>query len=286
MRFQSALTLLALGACSPSEKRNTPASSTTQFQSAGLTAPPYRITSADSLPRAPGLFAPQLWVNVPTYLSEDSIAALGDRIRDSVAQVHPDVWSIELRFETPGSPGGQARDVARRVWGPDGKRDIFGRKPAPRSWSGRYNPPARDSILILLSEYGHSFGDNRASVVSRLGTPDSTVSEPVSSGADTVLVLWYPYASFHITRRNADQLEMLMAIRAWRQKPELPSVVSFGTTTRAQLEGTLGPPDFIPQITGDSTALSYQWFGPDSELIELTLVNDTLRLVRWRFRMG
>jgi hypothetical protein len=79
---------------------------------------------------------------------------------------------------------------------------------------------------------------------------------------------------------------MLSMIRLWGPAVGFPPVVAIGGTTQSDLIATLGAADYGPQTVADSTVLSYQWFGPDSELIEFYVVRDTLRLVRWRFRMG
>jgi len=79
---------------------------------------------------------------------------------------------------------------------------------------------------------------------------------------------------------------MLSTIRSWAPAAGFPSVFSIGGTRQSGLIKMLGAADYGPQTVADSTVLSYQWFGPDSELIEFYVVHDTLRLVRWRFRMG
>ena len=152
--------------------------------------------------------------------------------------------------------------------------------------TARTKPPARDSIIKLLSDYGHWFGHNRATVISRLGTPHHIATTVGRSGADTIFVLAYPNASFDLSLRNADQLETLWEIRVWAPLPGMPSVISLGATTQAALLAMIGRPDYAPPVLGDSTVLSYQWFAPYSELVAFYLVRDTVRLVRWRFRIG
>jgi len=279
------LAALLLCACSQAPQRDSRAA-TSGVQDTNVAHRLYRIDDVDSLPRAAGVFAPQLWVTLPTYLPQDDVTAIAGRVRDSVAHVHSDLWSLELRFETPGTETRETRQVARFVWGPDGERDLFGKRTAPRTWSSRYNPPTRDSVLASLSNYGHSFGDERASVVRRLGSPQRVETRVAASGADSVFVLVYRGASFGGSVRNSDRLEMLSTIRLWAPAAGFPSVFSIGGTSQSSLIKMLGAADYGPQTVADSTVLSYQWFGPDSELIEFYVVHDTLRLVRWRFRMG
>jgi len=223
---------------------------------------------------------------LPTYLPQIEVATIADRVRDSVAQVHPDLWSITLLFEAPSTVLDRDSRVAEFTWGPSGQKDPWRKLTTAHTWSSHYNPPTRDSVLKLLEDYGHWFGDDRATVISRLGAPQHVVASATLNGIDTTFVLTYPAASFELWRRPADQIESLDEIRAWGLLPGLPRVISLGLTTRSDLLAKLGPSDYNAQAVADSTILSYALPSTPTALIEFYVVRDTLRLLRWRHRMG
>ena len=152
------------------------------------------------------------------------------------------------------------------------------------SGNTRTEPPTRDSALKLLRDYGRWFGDDRATVISRLGAPPHIATRTATNGIDTLFLLEYPNASFLVSRGTADQIEILPDIRARGPLPGLPPVISLGLTTRSTLLTILGSPDYTKVLT-DSTVLSYQL--PNvTDLIEFYIVRDTVRVLRWRFYMG
>ncbi len=142
----------------------------------------------------------------------------------------------------------------------------------------------RDSILKLLHEYARGFGDDRATVISRLGAPRHVATRTATNGIDTLFLLEYPSASFLVSRESADHREILPDIRAWGPLPGLPPVITFGLTTRSHLLTILGPPNYT-KVLSDSTVLSYQ-LPSATDLIEFYMVRDTVRVLRWRFYMG
>ena len=138
--------------------------------------------------------------------------------------------------------------------------------------------------MKLLRDYGRWFGDDRATVISRLGVPPHIATRTATNGIDTLFLLEYPNASFLVSRGTADQIEILPDIRARGPLPGLPPVISLGLTTRSTLLTILGSPDYTKVLT-DSTVLSYQL--PNvTDLIEFYIVRDTVRVLRWRFYMG
>jgi hypothetical protein len=144
---------------------------------------------------------------------------------------------------------------------------------------------SQDSILKLLDAYGRGFGDDRATVISRRGPPRHVTSRPASNGSDSVFVLEYPGASFQLVRWMDVQREVMSSIRVWGQLSGLPPVVSLGSTTRSELLSRVGPPDYS-QVAGDSTILSYNPPEIATDFIEFYVVRDTLRLLRWAYRVG
>jgi hypothetical protein len=147
-------------------------------------------------------------------------------------------------------------------------------------------PSPRDSVLSALSRYGHGFGDSRATVQSRLGAPRHVDTIVATNGTDTLYLLEYAGASFLVHRWTAAKREILPEIRIWESQPDMASVPRLGQTTRAALVAMVGASNYRVSTAADSTVLKYQWFGPDSELIEFYFVQDTLRLIRLRFYMG
>ena len=299
MRAPSLIAAVLLGACSPPQQDGSVSSHGTDTTAAGG---PYRIVGfdsierkiTDSLARANGVRSLQLWIKLPMHPSENEVVTIAQRVRDSVAQVHSDLWSLTLNFEAPGTVPTRDSRVARFTWGPNGVPDPDGKDTAPHKWGGRYNPARRDSVLTALSEYGQWFGDDRATVTSRFGPPIRVTTQQTRSRAyryhpaaslsraDTFFVLEYANASFEVTVANADSLEMLWTIRVWGPVSKFPDVVSCGATTRAELVAMLGAADYTPDLVADTTVLSYQ----HGDIIEFHIVDDTLRLVAWRFRMG
>lgn len=150
----------------------------------------------------------------------------------------------------------------------------------------RPDASSQDSLLKLLYEFGQGFGDDRATVISRLGAPQRVGMKATVQGIDSIFVLEYPGASFEGVRWTAGQHEMLFEIRVRGPLPGLPPAPTIGATTRAQLVTMLGSPD-SKDVRGDSTFLAYQLPNPDrSDLLEFSIVRDTVRVARWRFRMG
>ncbi len=165
-------------------------------------------------------------------------------------------------------------------------------------------PTGRDSLLKMLSDYGNSFGDDRAGITARMGPPvgvrvfDAKRStyryHPVVplSGADSLVVLDYPTASFEMTPPNSDAPEeVLWTVRIWGVLPGLPPVIVPGQTTRSQLLALFGDPDHAPAFElppdNDSSVVIYESpFGRFTELIGFFVVRDTVRLIRWQFRVG
>ncbi len=145
-------------------------------------------------------------------------------------------------------------------------------------------PAPRDSILKLLHDYGRRFGDNGATVTSRLGAPRHIATRTATHGIDTRFLLAYPSASFLVSRETADKREILPDIRVWGPLPGLPPVISFGLTTGLHLLTIRGPPNYTKALS-DSTVLSYQ-LPSATDLIEFYMVRDTVRVLRWRFYMG
>jgi hypothetical protein len=146
-------------------------------------------------------------------------------------------------------------------------------------------PEARVSILKALHRFGRGFGDDRTTVISRLGAPSHVVTRPATNGVDTLYLLAYPDASFLVSRTTADQSEILPDIRVWGRLPGLPPDIHPGLTTRSQLLRLLGPPDYTSALA-DSTVLSYQMVPDVTDLIEFYVVNERVRILRWRFYMG
>jgi len=145
----------------------------------------------------------------------------------------------------------------------------------------------RDSILQLLDDYGRSFGDERATVISRLGTP-TRVTTRLIKGIDTLFLLQYPTASLSVRVWTAEQVEELDEIRVWGPLPGLPPVISLGVTTRPQLLAMLGNPDYrSSEVLVDTIPLVYDLGDPDfTVLLTLYVVGDTVRVLKWQFRMG
>lgn len=291
MRTPSLVAALLVCACSPSPQHDGSASSriadTTRagglYRIVGFDSLERKIT--DSLARAIGGHVLQFWVTLPAHLPENDVVVVANRIRDSVARVHPDLWSLRLYFDGPVTVLSRASRVAEFVWGPGGQTDPRRRRTAPHEWSSHYNPPARDSVLKALEDYGLWFGDDRATVISRLGAPDRIEATASQTPGDSIFALRYAAASFELSR-GADHIEMLHEIRAWGPLPDLSKVVSLGATTRSDLLAKLGLSDYRSQTLADSSILSYALPERPTDLIEFYIVRDTLRLLRWRYRMG
>jgi hypothetical protein len=146
-------------------------------------------------------------------------------------------------------------------------------------------PTTEDSVLKGLDRYGRTFGDDQASVVARMGPPRGVTVRAASNGIDSLFAFEYPGASFLLWRRTADRLERLLSFRVWGQLPGLPAVVSLGTTTRADILTKLGPPDFS-DVVADSTILSYPTPDIPTDFLDFYIVRDTLRVLKWAYRVG
>ena len=147
-------------------------------------------------------------------------------------------------------------------------------------------PRTPGSILPLLSAYGYSLGEERVTVVARLGPPDSVTAGPGIFGADTTFALWYPEAVVQVAHWNADEHELMGGIRVWGTLPDLPPVVSPGVTTRSNLRAWLGRPHYKPRAVADTTVWTYDGGGWATELIRFYMVRDTVRVIFLQFRMG
>ncbi len=147
-------------------------------------------------------------------------------------------------------------------------------------------PQTPGSILPLLSAYGYSLGEERVTVVARLGPPDSVTAGPGIFGADTTFALWYPEAVVQVAHWNADEHELMGGIRVWGTLPDLPAVVLPGVTTRSDLRAWLGRPRYKPQAVADTTVWTYSGGGWATELISFYMVRDTVRVIFLQFRMG
>ena len=145
---------------------------------------------------------------------------------------------------------------------------------------------APGSILPLLSAYGYSLGEERVTVVARLGPPDSVTAGPGIFGADTTFALWYPEAVVQVAHWNADEHELMGGIRVWGTLPDLPAVVLPGVTTRSDLRASLGRPRYEPRAVADTTVWTYDGGGWATELIRFYMVRDTVRVIFLQFRMG
>ena len=283
MRTLSRIGLFLLSACSPPSARDAPASGDSRPPDTVRAAPAYRITSV--VPQIPDKRVPQVWVTLPSYLPEHDIVTIANRVRDSVATVHPDLWAIELLFQTRDTVLDERVRVAEFTWGPNGEKDLSGELTAPRRWSSHYYPSTRHSVLRLLSDYSYSFGEERATVVALLGPPDSVTTGP-GFGADTTFTLTYPDAVFQLRHWNADHVGWMVSIRMWGALPDLPPVVFPGVTTRADLVDMLGSPWYRPRAVADTTIWTYDGGGWAQALISFYMVRDTVRVIRWRFHMG
>jgi hypothetical protein len=146
-------------------------------------------------------------------------------------------------------------------------------------------PDKRDSLLKVLDVYGRGFGDDRATVIARMGR--ALHESATLEGIDTLIRFTYPSASFIFTRSTAHRVDNLDEIRVWGPLPGWPRVIALGATTQSQLLAALGTPQDRIDTKGDSTVLPYELIDPDFTVVfECYVVHDTVRVVRWRFRMG
>jgi len=79
-------------------------------------------------------------------------------------------------------------------------------------------------------------------------------------------------------------------MRVWGLLTGLPDLLALGGTTRSQLIGLLGTSQYKPydvNALADTAVFIYDLRDPEfTVLLECYLVADTLRVLRWRFRMG
>jgi hypothetical protein len=105
----------------------------------------YRIVEAK--PRQRPVRTLELRVRLRTHAPANEVADVANRIRDSVARVHRDLWAIRIFFYGPRTVTNWAYDIARFVWGPNGQMDLTGTVRAPHKWSSDYVPPSPPSTL-------------------------------------------------------------------------------------------------------------------------------------------
>jgi hypothetical protein len=121
--------------------------------------------------------------------------------------------------------------------------------------------------------------------MSRMGHPLRTTPRLLGNG-DTMIDLEYAGATFTVWRGTVPLAENLLEVRVWRPMPGLHPVV-LGATSIAQVRSLLGPTYYKEQLEADSTIASYDLPTHDfTSLIQFYAVRDTVRLIRWRFRVG
>lgn len=172
-----------------------------------------------------------------------------------------------------GTGDGPATGAARA---PDA---VLGRVAAPDTTG----VPPPDSILKLLDNYGRWLGNDRATIISRLGRP-TRVDAPADPNLYASLHLECPWARFRLWR--SAQGEHVTHIKVSGPLRGLPPVISWGSTTRSQVVALLGEPHYRATGMGEETSeLRYDLpsiieTGNPNE-ISFIMVRDTVRHISW-----
>ena len=148
-------------------------------------------------------------------------------------------------------------------------------------------PSHADTLLKRLYNWGSSFGESRATIRAKMGTPasvkTSTSANRYTPTTDTVTLMTYPGLDFLLTRAGTDGREFLMDVGVTAGQVELPVDVRIGKTTHTSLVGLLGPAK-SEQAFGDTVVAGFAIPGDETgEVIQFYFRADTLRKVRWVF---
>ncbi len=131
-----------------------------------------------------------------------------------------------------------------------------------------------------LYDHGTTGVATRREAISRFGPPTAMEASPLQSGSpDSMIVLHHPGRLHRYLRAGGRDF----LVEAQRTAPGagLPGKIRLGTTTRADLVHRLPHWD---EESRDGDTVVVAWRRPDREpvaWVELALVRDTVRLVRW-----
>jgi len=147
------------------------------------------------------------------------------------------------------------------------------------------NPATEDSLVLALFDYGLAFGETRAAIAGALGAPTHTASRttenPYTPTTDSLFDLAYPGLRFWLMRLGADGRELLGNVELTAAERVLPGGVRCGSTSRETLTRLLGEPRRV-DVLGDTLVMSYPRPIADAEeFVQLYVVRDTVRMVRW-----
>lgn len=142
--------------------------------------------------------------------------------------------------------------------------------------------PSRDTRTIsALYDAGTKGLENRRDALRRFGPPTALeVTEVVRTSRDSVIVVTHPGRLHRFVRSGARRRDFLVEAQLSQPGATLPGPIRIGRTTRADLAAL--PASDEETTTGDTVVVA--WKRPDeltASWVEVSLVRDTVRLVRW-----
>lgn len=148
-------------------------------------------------------------------------------------------------------------------------------------YSGRTGPEAVAALYERIDMHGQSPAAVRRSLGEPLRVDRDTVPNRHGYGTDTVIVLVHDGWRHMFLALGASDRVLLTGVETTDRAVTLPAGIRVGETTDAQVRARLGAPEREEAVV-DTTVLSWRHPTMEAEsFVELALVRDTVRLVRW-----
>lgn len=147
--------------------------------------------------------------------------------------------------------------------------------------SASVGPSADAHTIRSLYDNGTAGIANRQDAIRRFGAPTRLeVTEVDATSRDSMIVVTHPGRLHRFLRSGARRRDFLVEAQLSQPGATLPGPIRIGRTTRADL-ATLPAWD-EETTTGDTVVVAWKRPGEDAaSWVEVSLVRDTVRLVRW-----
>jgi len=146
--------------------------------------------------------------------------------------------------------------------------------------------PVTSPALPRIFEAGRAFGKNRLEIQRNLGKPLAVAVREVANrhgpGTDSLFTFRFPRTEIVLLRVSHDGKEIVRTVTTWDPDRTFPGNLRMGRSSRQQIDVGLGRPDTVQQ-KGDTLQLGYYSNGVVNDVVLLHMLQDTVRMIEWRF---